>query len=123
MSAPELAPAPPDTGPVPVLSGIGAGIVFEPVPSVDVSGLFRCRMLTDRPELSVRAGETVLCAAYDPADLGMVVLVRCEADGHTPGALISAEEVQCLESVPVVGALGGWDKPGTRYGPPAGSPG
>ena len=44
----------------------------------------------------------------------MVVLVRCEADGHTPGALISAEEVDYLEPAVEPVILGAWDKPGTR---------
>ena len=115
MSVSDLLPLVPDTGPVPISPGIGVGMVFEPMPWVDVSRLCRYRVLVDRPGLDLRAGETVLCAPYDPVELGMVVLVRCEADGHTPGALITANEVEYLESAlePVV--LGGWDKPGTRY--------
>lgn len=114
MSVCELLPVLPGTGPVPISPGIGVGVVFDPMPWVDVSKLCRYRMRVDRPGLHLRAGETVLCAPYEPAELGMVVLVRCEADGHTPGALITAGEVEYLEPVlePVV--LGGWDKPGTR---------
>ena len=114
MSVCELLPVLPGTGPVPISPGIGVGVVFDPMPWVDVSKLCRYRMRVDRPGLHLRAGETVLCAPYEPAELGMVVLGRCEADGHTPGALITAGEVEYLEPVlePVV--LGGWDKPGTR---------
>ena len=84
------------------------------MPWVDASELSRCRMRVDRPGLKLRAGETVLCAVYEPAALGMIVLVRCEADGHTPGALISAEEVDYLEPAVEPVILGAWDKPGTR---------
>lgn len=120
MSATELLPAPPGAGPVRVSPGIGVGIVFDPTPSVDVSALFRGRMRTDRPGLNLRAGETVLCAPYEPSDLGMVVLVRYEADGHTPGALISADDVEYLEPAAALVALEGWDKPGTRNCPSPG---
>jgi hypothetical protein len=114
MSVSDLLPALPDTDPMLISPGIGVGLVFDPLPWVDVSRLCRYRMRVNRPGLDLRAGETVLCAPYEPAELGMVVLVRCEADGHTPGALISADEVDYLEPTlePVV--LGGWDKPGTR---------
>lgn len=115
MSVCDQLPVLPGTGPVPIAPGIGVGVVFDPPPWVDVSELSRCRMRVDRPGLNLRAGETVLCAPYAPAELGMVVLVRCEVDGHTPGALISAGAVDYLEPAlePVV--LGGWDKPGARY--------
>lgn len=114
MSICDLPPVLPGAGPVPVSPGIGVGRAFEPMPWVDVSALPRYRMLVDRPGLHLRAGETVLCAPYEPAELGMVVIVRCEADGHTPGALVSTGVVDYLEPAlePVV--LGEWDKPGTR---------
>ena len=114
MSASDLLPALPDTDPMLISPGIGVGLVFDHLPWVDVSQSCRYRMRVDRPGLNLRAEVTVLCAPYEPAELGMVVLVRCEADGHTPGALISADEVDYLEPAlePVV--LGGWDKPGTR---------
>lgn len=114
MSVSDLLPVPPGTGPVPVSPGIGVGFAFDPIPWVDVSELSRCRMRIDRPGLNLRAGETVLCAPYEPSDLGMVVLVRCETDGHTPGALIPAGEVEYLEPAPGLVGLGEWDKPGTR---------
>ena len=115
MSVSDLLPGPLGAGPVPISPGIGVGVVFDPMPWVDASELSRCRMRVDRPGLNLRAGETVLCAVYEPAALGMIVLVRCEADGHTPGALISAEEVDYLEPAVEPVILGAWDKPGTRY--------
>lgn len=115
MTVSDLPPVLPGAAPAPVSPGIGVGLVFDPTPSVDVSGLSRCRMRVDRPGLNLRAGETVLCAPYEPSELGMVVLVRCEADGHAPGALISAGEVDHLESASEPVVLSGWDKPGTRY--------
>jgi hypothetical protein len=114
MSVSDSLPALADIGPVLISPGIGVGLVFEPMPWVDVSRLFRCRMRVDRPGLHLRAGETVLCSPYEPVELGMVVLVRCEVDGHTPGALISADEVDYLEPALEPMVLGRWDKPGTR---------
>ncbi|MFF0903233.1 UNVERIFIED_CONTAM: hypothetical protein RF653_06125 [Kocuria sp. CPCC 205316] len=115
MSVCDLLPVLSGAGPVPSSPGIGVGLVFDPMPWVDVSELSRYRMRVDRPGLNLRAGETVLCAPYEPAELGMVVLVHCEADGHAPGALVSTGDVDYLEPAlePVV--LGGWDKPGTRF--------
>jgi len=71
-------------------------------------------MRSDRPGLNLRAGETVLCAPYEPAELNMLVLVRCEADGHSPGALLSVGEVEYLE--PTGETLGpcAWGRPGVR---------
>ncbi|WP_426120706.1 hypothetical protein [Kocuria sp. LHG3120] len=114
MSVCDLPPVLPGTGPAPVSPGIGIGLVFEPMPWVDVSQLCRYRMRVDRPGLNLRAGETVLCAPYAPAQLGMVVLVHCETDGHAPGALISTGDLDYLEPAPEPVVLGGWDKPGTR---------
>jgi hypothetical protein len=106
---------PPGIEPVHVSPGIGVGVVFEPTPAVELSVLSRCRMRTDRAGLNLRAGEIVLCAIYEPADLGMVVLVRCESDGHSPGALISAEEVEFLGPALVPMAPSTWHKPGQRH--------
>ena len=114
MTVLDLLPVRSGAHPVLVSPGIGVGFAVDPMPWVDVSELSRCRMRVDRPGLNLRAGETVLCAAYEPAELGMVVLVRCEADGHTPGALISAGEVDYLEPASQAVVLGGWDKPGAR---------
>ncbi|MEX5298425.1 hypothetical protein RCG67_06560 [Kocuria sp. CPCC 205292] len=74
----------------------------------------RYRMQVDRPGLDLRAGETVLCAPYEPAELNMVVVVRCEADGHSPGALLPLGEVEHLG--PTDEHLGpcSWGKPGVR---------
>lgn len=115
MSVSDLLFVLPDSGPVPVSPGIGVGFVFDPTPSVDVAVLSSYRIRVDRSGLNVRSGETVLCAPYEPSELGMVVLVRCEADGHTPGALVVAGEVDYLEPVSESVVLGGWGKPGTRY--------
>ncbi|GGG72052.1 hypothetical protein GCM10011374_41000 [Kocuria dechangensis] len=114
MSVCDVPSSAPDTGPVRVSPGIGVGLVFDPTPSVDVSRLSRYRMRADRPGLDLRAGESVLCAAYEPAGLGLVVLVRCEADGHSPGALIPVEELEYLGPAPEPLAQGAWSRPGTR---------
>lgn len=76
--------------------------------------VFRYRMLGDRPGLDLRAGETVLGIPYEPAHLDMVVVVRCEADGHSPGALLSAGEVEDLG--PTGEHIGpfSWGRPGVR---------
>lgn len=81
----------------------------EPAPR-----LARYRMRVDRQGLSLRAGEIVLCTPYEPAELDMVVLVRCEADGHSPGALLPSQEVEHLEVT--AEALGpfSWGRPGVR---------
>ena len=114
MSVSDLLPALPGTGPVPISPDIGVGIVFDPMPWVDVSKLCRYRMRVDRPALHLRAGETVLCAPYEPVELGMVVLVRCEADGYSPGALIPASDVEYLEPAgPSFGPFV-WGTPGVR---------
>lgn len=97
MTAHSLTPAPPST-----TSAAAA-------PRVS-----RYRMQVDRPGLHLRAGETVLGIPYEPADLGMVVVVRCETDGHSPGALLPAGEVEDLG--PTGEHLGpcSWGKPGVR---------
>lgn len=102
---------------VQVAPGIGVGAVFDPTPSITAGSLSRCRVRADRAGLNLRAGEIVVCAVYEPADLGMVVLVRCEADGHRPGALIPADEVEVIG--PALEPLGVsvWDKPGQRRFP------
>lgn len=107
----------PGVEPVRVSPGIGVGMVFNATPSVEISCLSRYRMRTDRAGLKLRAGETVLCAAYEPADLGMVVLVRCESDGHSPGALISAEDVDYIGPCLAPMAPSAWHEPGQRHSP------
>lgn len=106
----------PDAGSVQVSPGIGVGFAFDATPSVEISSLSRCRMRTDRAGLDLRAGEIVLCAPYEPAGLGMVVLVRCEIDGYSPGALISAEEVDYIGPALESMAPSAWDRPGQRCG-------
>jgi hypothetical protein len=114
MNVLESLSTPSAAAPAPVAEGIGVGIACDVTPSVDVSRLSRCRVRADRAGLNLRAGETVLCAPYEPSELGMVVLVRCEVDGHRPGVLISASSVEYLElaTEPVAGR--GWDRPGMR---------
>jgi hypothetical protein len=114
MSISELPPVPADTGSLDVLPGIGVGPVVVPVSAITVSHVARYRMRTDRAGLNLRAGEVVLCAPYDPVELGMVVLVRCEADGYSPGALIPASDVEYVE--PAGSSFGPfvWDTPGVR---------
>jgi len=90
------------------------GTVSDPTPSVEITSLSRYRVRTDREGLNLRAGEVVLCAPYEPAELGMVVLVHCEADGHSPGVLISANDVDYIDSALKPMALPVWDKPGKR---------
>ncbi|MFI7579518.1 hypothetical protein ACH9DO_09330 [Kocuria sp. M1N1S27] len=120
MNALNLTSVPDDTGPIDVLPGIGVGPVVDPIASITVSSVARYRMRTDRAGLDLRAGEVVLCEPYEPLELGMVVLVRCEADGYTPGALIPASDVEYLEPVgPSFGPFV-WDTPGVRsLRPPA----
>lgn len=78
------------------------------------SRLSRYRLHTDRPGLSLRAGEVILGAPYESADSAMVVLVRCEIDGHNPGVVLSTEELEDLG--PTAQLLGpcSWGKPGVR---------
>ncbi|WP_309057996.1 hypothetical protein [Streptomyces sp.] len=114
MSLSELTPVPDDTGPLDVLPGIGVGPVVDPISSITVSHVARYRMRTDRAGLNLRAGEMVLCSPYDPVELGMVVLVRCEADGYSPGALVPASDVEYLEPAgPSYGPFV-WGTPGVR---------
>lgn len=91
MTAPPVLPASPHNHP---------DSRAEAVASLAPLRLSRYRMRTDRPGLNLRAGEIVLCAPYEPAQLNMLVLVRCEADGHSPGALLSVSEVEYLEPTP-----------------------
>lgn len=109
--------SPPGLEPVRVSPGIGVGVAFDPSPSIEISCLSRYRMRTERAALKLRAGEIVLCAAYEPVNLGMVVLVRCESDGHSPGVLIPAEDVDYIG--PYLGPmdLSAWHRPGQRHSP------
>ena len=76
--------------------------------------LARYRMRVDRQGLRLRAGEIVLGAPYGPAAPDMVVLVRCEADGHSPGALIPSQEVEHLEATDEALGPFSWGRPGVR---------
>ncbi|ALU40124.1 hypothetical protein AS188_10635 [Kocuria flava] len=83
-------------------------------PAVPSTPLARYRLRCDRPGLALRAGETVLAAVYEPAALGLVVLVRCEADGHAPGALLPARDLELLEHTDHPARPGAWSVPGLR---------
>lgn len=96
------------------LPGIGVGTSPRITPSVPAGQLSRYRVRTDRPGLELRAGETVLCVVYEPAALGMVVLVRCESDGYAPGALMAVRELELLEPTVLLAEPAEWSVPGTR---------
>ena len=129
MSAPTLTPAPRPvhrTGShcaartghratVPTrLPGIGVGTTPQVFPSVPATTLSRYRVREDRPSLNLRAGELVLCAVYEPAALGMIILVRCESDGYAPGALMAARELELIERTEMRAELVAWSVPGVR---------
>jgi hypothetical protein len=90
------------------------GLVHNATPSVQVTALSRYRVRTSQGGLNLRAGEIVLCAPYEPTHLGMVVLVHCETDGHSPGALISIEDIDYIGPALEPMAPCKWDTPGTR---------
>jgi hypothetical protein len=100
--------------PLPALPGIGVGTDPQIRPTAPATPLSRYRVRSDRPGLNLRAGEIVLCAVYEPASLGMVVLVRCEADGHAPGALLPARELELIEHTGAVAGPVVWSAPGVR---------
>lgn len=83
-------------------------------PAVPGTRLIRFRTAVDHDGLRLRAGETVLCVPYEPAELGMVVLVRCESDGHAPGALLSVRGLVYVEEAGQYSDEGAWDDPGRR---------
>ncbi|MEX5257999.1 hypothetical protein [Kocuria arenosa] len=76
--------------------------------------LRRYRMLADRPGLKLNAGELVLCVDYEPAPHQAVVLVRCEVDGYSPGALLARSEVEFLEQTGEAFGAMSWGHPGSR---------
>lgn len=76
--------------------------------------LSRYRMRADRPGLNLRAGEIVLCVPYEPVELNMLVLVRCETDGHSPGALLPVGEVEYLGPTHEILGPCAWGRPGVR---------
>lgn len=101
-------------GSLPPLPGIGVGVSPQILPTVPSTTLSRYRLLADRPGLNLRAGEVVLCAVYEPAALGMVVLVRCESDGHAPGALLPVRELELIEHTGTPAGPVVWSVPGVR---------
>lgn len=94
--------------------GIGVGASPQVLPAVQATTLSRYRVRADRPSLSLRAGELVLCAVYEPTVLGMVVLVRCESDGYAPGALLAARDLALVEHTRMRAEPVAWSVPGVR---------
>lgn len=76
--------------------------------------LSRYRMHTDRPGLRLRAGEVILGVPYSLAGATMVMPVRCESDGHNPGALLSPEELEDLGPTDQLLGPCSWGKAGVR---------
>ncbi|MEX5271141.1 hypothetical protein [Kocuria sabuli] len=105
MTAPHPAPAP--------IHDHGADAA-GPAAADSNPRLSRYRLRSDRPGLSLRAGEVILGAPYESADSALVVVVRCETDGHNPGVVLSREELEDLG--PTAQLLGpcSWGKPGVR---------
>lgn len=97
-----------------VLPGIGVGATAVPVPAIPAGRLSRYRVRADRPGLELEAGETVLCTPYEPAALGMVVLVRCESDDYAPGALVPVWALEFLEHTDEHADPAEWSKLGRR---------
>lgn len=112
MTASPLVPAPdgPDTGNRP--HGADAA---EPVTPRVIARLSRYRMHTDRPGLHLRAGEVLLGIPYALADSTMVMPVRCESDGHNPGALLSTEELEDLGPTDQLLGPRSWGQSGVRH--------
>lgn len=107
--------APTHTTPRPVdQPAIGVGSAHQPIPAITATRLSRYRMRHDRAGLNLHGGELLLCAPYEPAYLGMIALVRCEADNHAPGALLSIHEVDFVEETAEVFGPLSWGKPGVR---------
>ncbi len=96
------------------LPGIGVGTTVPPTPAIPAGRLTRYRVRADHAGLTLRAGETVLCTPYEPATLGMVVLVRCEADSYAPGALVPLQTLEFLEHTDEVADPGQWSELGRR---------
>ena len=76
--------------------------------------LSRYRMHTDRPGLRLGAGEVVLGVPCALAEATMVMPVRCESDGHNPGALLSPEELEDLGPTDQLLGPCSWGKAGVR---------
>lgn len=104
MTAPSTTPAPSDLGTGPA----------DPISAATGPRLSRYRMRADRHGLHLHAGEVVLCAPYEPVALNMVVVVRCESDGHSPGALLSTSEVEYLGTTSEPLGPCSWGTPGPR---------
>jgi hypothetical protein len=51
---------------------------------------------------------------YEPADSALVVLVRCETDGHHSGVVLSSEELEDLGPTALLLGPCSWGKPGVR---------
>ena len=99
--------------PTPASSDLDAGPA-HPITGDPGPRLSRYRMRGDRHGLKLRAGEVVLCTPYEPAALNMIVVVRCESDGHSPGALLSTSEVEYLGTTSEPLGPCSWGTPGPR---------
>ncbi|MGQ1799095.1 hypothetical protein ACT4S5_18465 [Kocuria oceani] len=86
-----------------------------PVPARGTDRLTRYRMNTDRPGLHLRAGEVILGIPYASTESDMVMPVRCESDGHNPGALLAREELEDLGATDQLLGPYSWGKPGVRH--------
>ncbi|MFF0991408.1 hypothetical protein [Kocuria nitroreducens] len=106
--------------PVPALDGPDAGIHRPGADAADLgtarptTRLSRYRMHADRPGLRLREGEVILGVPYALAESTMVMPVRCESDGHNPGALLSAEELEDLGPSDQLLGPCSWGKAGVR---------
>jgi hypothetical protein len=90
------------------------GAAAEPVAAQATPRLSRYRLRTDRPGLSLRAGEVILGAPYEPAGSALVVVAGCEADGHNPSVVLASEESEDLGSTDQLLDPYSWGKPGVR---------
>lgn len=114
MTAPHPLPAPTPVRPETAAHAHDADAA-RPVAARATPRLSRYRMHTDRPGLRLRAGEVILGTPYEPADSTMVVLVRCETDGHNPGALLSTDELEDLGPTDQLLGPCSWGNPGVRH--------
>ncbi|MFI7482488.1 hypothetical protein ACH9EU_08715 [Kocuria sp. M1R5S2] len=113
MTASPLAPDPTTDGPGTENHPHGPASA-DPVTAPVTARLSRYRMHTDRPGLRLRAGEVILGVPYALAEATMVMPVRCESDGHNPGALLSTEELEDLGPTDQLLGPYSWGKAGVR---------
>lgn len=113
MTASPLVPAPvpdrPETTPHNPAADAAAPVTARTTPQ-----LSRYRMHADRPGLHLRAGEVLLGIPYESTDPKMVMPVRCESDGHNPGALLPTDELEHLGTTDQLLGPCSWGKSGVR---------